>query len=78
MLKIPEPVETKSLKLTLTASTKKELDAFVAFMKTKQAHATTDAVVEAMIAKTIPKVGPEAKAYREFKNTLHGHQITKR
>lgn len=70
MLKIPEPKETTTFKVTLAASTKKELDTYVSYLKSKQPHANADAVVEAMIHKIIPSSGTEVKAYKEFKKTL--------
>lgn len=69
MLKIPEPQKTTVLKVILAASTKKEFDAYVAYLKSKQPHANVHAVVEAMIHKLIPRSGREAKAYGEFKKT---------
>jgi len=70
MLKIPEPQETTTLKVTLAASTKKEFDSYVSYLKSKQPHANAEAVLEAMIHKVIPRSGAEAKAYKEFKKTL--------
>lgn len=70
MLKIPEPPESASLKIRLTASTKRELDTYVKYLKSTQPHATPDTVMEAIINKVIPRVGKDAKAYNEFKKTL--------
>ena len=70
MLKIPEPKETTILKVNLATSTKKEFDTYVSYLKSKQPHANTDAVVEAMINKVIPRAGVGAKAYNEFKKTF--------
>ena len=67
MLKIPEPKETIVLKVSLAASTKKEFDIYVSYLKSKQPHATADAVIEAMMNKIIPRAGVGAKAYNEFK-----------
>lgn len=69
MLKIPEPAKTTSLKVKLSAATKKELDIFVDYIRAKQPHANADVVVEAIINKMIPRAGSEAKAFSAFKKT---------
>ena len=70
MLKIPEPVETTNLKVRVSAATKKDLDIYVEYLKTKQPHATADVVVETIINKVIPRVGKEAKSFNDFKKSL--------
>jgi uncharacterized protein YqeY len=70
MLKIPKPPSQVSLKIKLAEATRKELEIYVKYLKSQQPHCNTDNVVEAIIQRVIPRVGTEAKKYREFKQNL--------
>lgn len=70
MLNIPKPKKQTTIKLNISEDTRVELQNFVKFIQSQQPHATQDKIIEAMLNKVIPITGCNAKAYKEFKNSI--------